>query len=370
MTRIRTLLVVIVPSMIAGGLLFGSASGHAEAGRDDVLGFWPAASETTTRPVLVAQADPWGRTRPRGPGGGPGAGPGGYGAGGYGVPPMPPMPPSPPSPHSRNHGRGVSVSIHDGKIEVDGIEELVQDQLERVADVLDNIPDLPPDVRERVKGRIRSVRDKLRARLGKLKSVDLDKIGPEMERMGDEIEKEMEGLDRDLSQFGDKFGKNFAQKFGKDFAKSFGPSRVTGGHDRDDSDDADDNDDDDKDKDAVELPPDRDTDAADPSDMGPGIDDLKNLVLNQTQKVQLAELRVDSDRRVADAKRELETMSERLHDALGNDRADAEDIATQIDLISQKEATIRKARILTWLKVRGMLDKDQRKKVEAAAKHH
>jgi hypothetical protein len=362
MTRVRRLLATIVPSMIAGGFLFGSTSGHAEAGRDDTLGFWPAASDTATRPVVVAQADPWARPRPR-----PSAPPAPPAPPAAGIPPMPPMPPSPPSRHSRNHGHGVSVSIHDGKIELDGIEELVQDQLERVSDVLDNIPDLPPDVRERVRNRIRSVRDKLRVRLGKLKSMDLDKIGPEMERMGDEIEKEMEGLDKDLSQFGDKFGKNFAQKFGKDFAKNFGPSQVTPRHDRDNSDDADDDDDDDKD--AVALPPDRDTDV-DPSDPRAALPDLKNLVLDQTQKVQLAQLRVDSDRRVADAKRELEAMSERLHDALGNDRADADDIARQIDLISQKEATIRKARILTWIKVRGMLDKDQRKRIEAATKHH
>jgi hypothetical protein len=365
MTRIGALLASIVPSMIAGGLLFGSTAGHAEAGRDDALGFWPAASDTTARPVRVAQADPWARTRPRAPiPPAPSAPPA------VPVPGMPPMPPTPPSPHSHHHGRGhgVSVSIHDGKIELDGLEEMVQDQLERVADVLDNLPDVPPDVRERVKSRVRAVRDKLRVRLGKLKSMDLDHLGPEMERMGDEIEKEMEGLDKDLAQFGDKFGKGFAQKFGRDFARSL-PGRIAP-HDRDNSDDADDDDDDSDDKDAAVLPPDRPTDMVDPSEMGPAIADLKDLVLDQTQKVQLTQLRLDSDRRVADAKRELDAMSERLHDALGNDGVDADDIARQIDLISQKEATIRKARILTWIKVRGMLDKDQRKRVEAAAKHH
>jgi hypothetical protein len=261
----------------------------------------------------------------------------------------------------------VSVSIHDGKLEVDGIEEMVQDQLERVAGVLDNIPDLPPDVRARVKSRIRSVRNRLRVRLGELKSMDLDKIGPEMERMGDEIEKEMEGLDKELSQFGDQFGKNFAQKFGKDFAKSFGPNHVASGRDHDDSGDDDDDDDDGDDKDAVPMPPNTD---ADPSDPRAALPDLKDFVLDQAQKLQLAQLRAESDRQVADAKRELDAMSERLHDALGNSRADADDIARQIDMISRQEATIRKARILTWLKVRGLLDNDQRKKIEAAAKHH
>ena len=362
MSRIGALLGAIVPSMIAGGFLFGSTAGHAEAGRGDALGFWPVASDTTARPVLVAQADPWARPRSRPP-----------------IPPAPPappaapapgIPPAPPAPHSRNHGhgRGVSVSIHDGKIELDGLEDMVQDQLDRVSGVLDNLPDVPPDLRERVKARVRAVRDKLRVRLGKLKTLDLDKLGPEMERMGDEIEKEMEGLDKDLAQFGDRFGKNFAQKFGKDFARSFGPSHAGPGPARDNSDDGDDDDDDD-DKDAAVLPPDRPTDMLDPSEMGPSIAVLKDLVLDQTQKLQLAQLRADSDRQVADAKRELDVMSERLHDALGNDRVDAADIARQIDQISLKEATIRKARILTWIKVRGMLGEDQRKKVEAAARH-
>jgi hypothetical protein len=367
MSRVQLLLGTLVPSMIAGGLMFGSATGHAEAGRDGTLGFWPAASETTTRPVLVAQADPWSHTRPRSP-----IPPVPPAPPAPGVPPMPPMPPSPPSSHSRHHrpGGGVNVSIHDGKIEIDGIQEMVQDQLERIADVLDHLPDVPPDVRERVKGRVRSVREKIRVRLGHLRSMDLDKIGPEMERMGDEIEKEMEGLDKDLAQFGDKFGKSFAQKFGKDFARKLGPPRVTSGHDRDDSDDGDDDDDDDDDRDAVTMPPGAETDLDPTADMGPAIADLGNLVLSQTQKVKLAQLRLDSDQRVALAKRELEVMSSQLHDALDNVSASEADIERRIDQISVQEATIRKARILTWIKVRGLLDKDQRRKVEAAAKHH
>jgi hypothetical protein len=265
----------------------------------------------------------------------------------------------------------MSVSIHDGKIEIDGIEEMVQDQLDRVADVLDNLSDAPPDVRDRVKGRVKSVRDKLKLRLGKLKSLDLDKIGPEMERMGDDIEKDMEGLDKDLEQLGGKLGKHFAEKFGKDFARNFGPGHLPGNQYRDNSDDGDDDaDDDDDDRAAVALPPNVDTDRVDPSDLRAAIADLKDLGLDQSQRELLAKLRADSDRRVADARRELEAMSDRLHDTLGNAGASEDDIARQIDLISQKEATIRKARILAWVKARAVLDGDQRKRVEAAAKKH
>jgi hypothetical protein len=346
MSRLGTLFATVLPSMIAGGLLLGSA---------------PAASETTGA-LVVAQADPRPRSWSRSP-----------------VPPVPPtppvpgtyaVPPVPPAPH-RGHGRGISVSIHDGRIEIDGIEELVQDQLERVAAVLDNLPDVPPDVRDRVKGRVKSVRDRLRARFGRLRSLDLDRIGPEMERMGEEIERDMEGLDEDLEQLGAKLGKHFAEKFGRDFARSFGPSHlsVPGGHDRDHSDDGDDDDDDaDDDTDAEALPPNLDADLVDPSDRRAAIAGLKDLHLDPGQQQQLARLRADSERQITEAKRELEAMSDRLHDALGDAGASEADVARQIDLISAKEATIRKARILAWMKVRTLLDQDQRKKVEAAAR--
>ena len=67
---------------------------------------------------------------------------------------------------------------------------------------------------------------------------------------------------------------------------------------------------------------------------------------------------------------ELERMSNRLHDTLREPSASEADIARQIDSISAKEATIRKVRILAWVKARNMLRKDQRQQVEAAAKKH
>jgi|GEM_PF-1271609 len=362
MTRVSTLFLTVLPSMIAGGFLFASAFGHAETGRDGQLGSWPAASDTATQRVLVAQADPWAtprsrRTPPTPPA--PPAPPAPYVGG---VPPVPPLPPMPARTHSR-HGRGVSVSFHDGKLEVDGIADLIQGQLEGVADALDNLPDVPPDVRERVKERVKAVRKKVNARLGQLKSMDVDKIGPEMERMGDEIEKEMEGLDKDLEKLGSGFGKHFAQKFGKDLAKSIDQSQRNSAKDRDDDDgDSDDEDD----QGAVAMPPGVDSDL-DPAGLPP-IADLKNLTLEPGQKVQLAKLRAEADRQVSAAKRSLDEMSSRLHDALGDGGASESDIARQIDSISAQEAIIRKARILTWVKARNVLHADQRKMVESAAK--
>lgn len=369
MNRVRLVLSVIVPSLVVGGFLFGSGLGHADAGRDGSLGDWPATSDHATG-VRVAQADPWGNGRPAGP-------------------PAPPAPPDAPVPYGRHtRNRGMAVKIRDGKLEIDGIQELVQEQLLRVDDILDNIPDLPVAERMRIKARVRAVRGKLRSQLGRLKSIDLDQIGPELERMGDEIEREMEGLDKDLAPFGDQFGKSF-EKFGKDLAKDLTknlsipaipaipgvpaapavPSRVVPSRrDADHSDEADSDGDDGDERGAAPMPPGADVDAsADPADMRAAIADLKGLTLDQEQKAKLVQLRATADQQIAQAKRDLDEMSTQLHASLGDLNASEAEIASQIDKISEKEAMIRKARILAWVRVRSLLTKDQRKLVESAA---
>jgi hypothetical protein len=354
-SRVRTLFVTALPSAIIGGFLFGSAFGHAETGSGGALGFWPAASDSATGSVIVAQADPR-PPRYRGP-----------------IPPPPPAPPAPPTaapppvppapPTVRvrgRHGRGLSLSIHDGKIEVDGIAELVTEQLENVSNLLDQLPDVPPDVRERLRGRIRGVRDKINARLGRLKSMDLDRLdrlGPEVEQLGDEIAKEMEGLDKDLAQLDRKFGRGFARGAGPS-APSAAPAIAHS------SEDGDDDDDDDDDKDTVVVGP----DTSDPASMAPAIAALDHLGLDPNQRAQLAKLRAESDRKIDGAKRELERLSGQLHEALLATSVNQADIERQIDSISTQEAAIRKARILTWIKARELLRKDQRKMVEAAVK--
>jgi hypothetical protein len=357
-SRVRTLFALVLPSALAGGLLFASAFSRADAGSGGARGFWPAAADQAPRTgrVLVAQAEP--PAPPR------------HGAPVPAIPPMPPVPPPPappPPPAHRGHGHnhGVSVSIHGGKVEIDGIAELVQESLEKALETLDHLPDVPPDTRMRLRGRILGMRGKISARLGRLKSMDLDRLGPELERMGDEIERQMEGLDEELAQIGEKIGKGFAKKFGKDFAKSIGPgipSVSPGSHDADD--DADDDDDDD-DRPAAVLPPAPGPDVGD-LDVGPAIAALKGLALDADQKAELARLRRDSDRQITAAKAELARMSSQLHDTLRDAEAKEADVAQQIEAISTKEAAIRKARILTWLKVRHMLHADQRRQVEEA----
>jgi hypothetical protein len=196
--------------------------------------------------------------------------------------------------------------------------------------------------------------------------MDIDKLGPEVERMGDEIEKAMEGLDKDLEHLGDKLGKNLSDKISRDFAKRGLPGRppVVIDHSDGNDDDADDDSGDDDDND-MGLPATAE-DALDPSDVRDRIAALKAVSLDPSQKAKLAKLRADSEAEIRSAQAERDEMSSKLHARLGDAAASEGEISSLIDRISAKEAAIRKARILTWVKARKLFNAEQQKKIEAA----
>src|SRR5262249_52408652 len=132
------------------------------------------------------------------------------------------------------------------------------------------------------------------------------------------------------------------------------------------NDDGDDDDDDD-DKDAVVVAPDSDGDPA-IADIGPAAAAIRSIQLDAGQRAAPAKLRADSGAQVQSARRRLETRAHRLPDTLRNASASEDDIARQIESISAVEATIRKARILSWVRARSLLHKDQRRLVEEAVK--
>lgn len=337
MSRVRTLFSVVLPSMLAGGLLFTSAFGHAAAG-DTQLGFWPAASDATTPgagklppPKPATPAPP---TTPRPPRTTP-------------TPPNPPTPPTPPRPIKA--GGGVSVSVHNGSIQIDGIKDMVLGQLDHARTALRSNPQIPKDVRDKLLGRLDKVRVTVDKRLSNLKLTDLDKLEEEMEKMGAEIEEAMEGLDEEMSKLGDKLAKDFGKNFGPNFHVDFD-------HDHDDDDD-----------DHIPMAPDVDIDADD-DDMKDAISDLRDLALKPAQRDAITKLRNDSDKSVATAKRQVDELSAKLHMALRNPATADVDVARYVDQISAQEAVIRKARILAWVQARRVLDDGQRKKIEDASK--
>ncbi len=336
MSRIRTLFTIVVPSMLAGGLVFNSALGNA-AGRDENFGFWPAASDVAaptprTPPTPPTPVTP--RTPPTPP-----------------TPVTPRTPPTPPTPPAKRGGAGsgVSVSITNGKVQIDGLHDMVLGQLDSARESIKNNQAIPKDVRDKVVARLDKVRATVDKRLKNLKLTDLDQLGSEMEKMGEEIEQAMEGLDKDFDTAAAKLGKDFGKKFGKSFTVNIN---------------GDDDDDDDDDIGSIDTP---DVDADD-DDMKDAIKDLRDMALKPAQKDKINKLRADSDKAVGAAKKQMDDLSQKLQTALGNPAVTDAEIARLVDQISAQEATIRKSRIQAWAQARRELDEAQRKRIEDAAK--
>lgn len=378
MSRIRTLFTTIIPALAAGGLLFGTASGHASAG-DGPPGFLPVAADTggtdddadaddarRAPGKRTADAPRRHRTPPTPPAPPEPPDPPEPPAGWDHSRPLPPLPPAPPHLQGRKGGPGrISISVRNGKVQIDGLEGFTRHQLDAVGQLIRNNPDIPKEARDKVLARLDRARTIVDKRLKNLSTTDLDKIGDEMEKMGDELEKAMEGLEEEMGKLGDKLGKDLARKLGKDFAKSFKPGKIQ--INPGDDNDAHDDDDGDDDAHAVVVMPDADADG----DAHDAIQDLKDLTLKPDQRDRIAKLHATSEQEISRARKQLDDASKRLEIALADAKTSDADISRYIDQVSMHEAAIRKARLLAWVNARRLLDDAQRKKIEdAARKNH
>jgi len=355
MIGVRKLFVFVIPSMLVGGLVFRNTFGHAAAGTGDLFGYWPAASDVGSTDAAQRKRIPPAPPVPDR----------------WAQPPTPPTPPTPPRGH-RSHGRhgggrSVSISINGNHIQINGIDDLVAEHLDAVREMLRTNPNIPKDVRDKIVARMDRVKHIVDKRLKNLKTTDIDKLDDAMEKMGEELEQAMAGLDQDLAQLGDKLAKDLAKQVGKDLLKNFTKDKFKldfnkPDDDDDDDDNNDDNDGDNDDDDAGSV----DADSSDP-DVGDAIGDL-DVMLKPAQKDAIVKLRTDSDARVAGYKKQLDDASKRLEAALGDPRTSDADISRYVDQVSSHEASIRKARLLAWAQARRVLDADQVKKIETAAK--
>jgi hypothetical protein len=325
---IRKLFITVLPSMLVGGLVFGSAVGSADDGRT-LVGFWPAASDVgvTNAAKKTGATDKTGAP----------------------TPPVPPKPPRPP-----RAGGGFSVSVHDGKVQIGGVDHLIDSQIDQALQSIASDPNIPPAIRDKLVKRVEKVRAKVKQRVATIDADDLgdlgEELGEELGKMGEEIGEEMEELGKEM----ERLGRHFDKKMGKDFAEQM--ARKWGNFDvhidRGDWDDDDDDDDDDLD--------------VDDDDLDDVVRDLGDLKLQAPQRDAIKKLRIDSDAKVAAAKRELARAEEHLQRQLANTSASDAEISRAIDSVTQQEAAIRKARILAWVNARRVLDDSQRKKVESA----
>jgi hypothetical protein len=307
------LLTTIIPSLLAGGLLFGSALTEAQPA--------PPTAPTPPTPPTAPMVKP----------------------------PKPPKPPKPAKP---------DISIH---LDLDNLDNMVDEQIQHALEAIGSDPHIPQHVRDAVKKRLEKVRVKVKSRLAKVNPSDLEELGEELGRMGEEIGEEMEQFGEEMEKFGKQFEKQFDKKFEKQLEKQLKLKHWSqkSGHqpvviDLGDSDDEDD-------LDSV-------TDFDDMDDLSDALKDLSSLKLDQQQRAALKQLRADSDAKVARAKVDLDRASEALQRLLEDTNVDPRQIAQSIDNVTRLEADIRKARILAWVTARKLLDNSQRQKVEAAAR--
>jgi Spy/CpxP family protein refolding chaperone len=98
-----------------------------------------------------------------------------------------------------------------------------------------------------------------------------------------------------------------------------------------------------------------------------GLGDLPDLTLKPGQREQIVKLRMSYEKEITVVRKQLDDASRRLEVALADPRTSDVEIAKYVDQVSSHEAAIRKARLLTWVNARRVLDEAQRKKIEDAA---
>lgn len=315
MSRVRHVLIIVLPSMLVGGLLFG---------------FWPARADN---------GDPWNRGAP--------------------VPPAPPSPPSMPTPPTPPPPPGTPVMAGGhAKISVENVSEMVRKQLDQARDMVRDSPHIPPQVRATVLARLERVRAAVERRLARMKPSDLKDLGDEVERVSDDIEQAMDGLDEDLTRLGKELSKQFGKQWAKEWKKQWKKQAAEDAEAEDQSGDGEDG----EDGDVAGPPP------VDPEDARNAIADVRGIALQPQQRVQIQRLREQTERQIAEAQTQLAALSSKLEEALKNPRVSDDEVTMYVDHISATEATIRKAKLLAWVGARRLLDEQQRAKIEAAAR--
>ncbi len=260
---------------------------------------------------------------------------------------------------------------------LDGIRSLVRGRLSAARQAI-AAANMPPPLRAKVLARFDKVNSIVDRRLAKIDFRNLDQLEAQMEGLGEEIEEAMDGLEDEieaLAKNDPNLKRQLKQLGDLDFDMSFG------GRGRD-------HDDDDDDKawrwatppappappsgPAAPMPPMPPVAPAPPAGYGydydvqgsAGYDDSAfdgaALQLRPDQRNNLRAVRQQADAQIKVAKKTLDKLSDQLSTALRNPNAQPAEVNGLVDAISANEATIRKARINSWLRARNLLDARQR----------
>jgi hypothetical protein len=230
------------------------------------------------------------------------------------------------------------VHVHDGKVDLIGVEDSVRKATERaIAQAQDTIAaDKTLSPKDRAK--LETLIAQMRVTLQRMARAS---IRASMDQSSDSVV-DFKRLGKELGDLGKELGDELRDHY----------SRASSLHVEVDDDD----------EDALGDAPDMD----DADELDDAVRDLRDLKLAPEQHAKLVQLRADSDRRAAVAKAALHAASKKLHEQISNDACD-DDIAKSIDAVSRQEAELRKARILAWTGARRLLNDAQRKRVEAVA---
>lgn len=247
-------------------------------------------------------------------------------------------------------------------------------QIDQARQQIVNDPNIPDAVRGKVLKRLDKALKAVEKKLGNLNfNGDWDAFGAQMEAFGESMSEAFDGMDGDFEDL----GKDIEQEVAK--ALKGRMKHFKGGIHIDIDGDGDDDD-------VMVLPvppvppmapmapmppmpptPGHGGVTIDMSDMDVAID-LDALDLQGGQRTALRQLIEDEQRAVQPAEEQLAQLSEKLREALENDNVDEATINKYVDQMSEREAIIRKARLNAWAKARRLLDDDQRQQIQRAGR--
>ncbi len=273
------------------------------------------------------------------------------------------------------NGDSVTINGHVGLSALDGIRAMVRGRLAgaRTAILHSN---MPPQLRDRALARFDKVNAIVNRKLTKIDLSDLDQLGEQMEELGEEIEEAMEGIEDELEELA-KSDPTLRRQL-----KQLGGDLKFEDNDGDGDDDswglsmpvppvppvppvAP----------VAPVPPVPPLPPLPPGPIAgwsstdvPGYNsrsfDGSDLKLRPDQRTSLRAVRQQSDATISVAKKELDKLSAQLDSALRNKNTAPNQALRLVDAISAQEAIIRKARVSAWLQSRALLDDDQRATLE------
>jgi len=125
------------------------------------------------------------------------------------TPPSPPSAPKAPKPPKAPKAGGSGMHI-----QIDGLDDMINEHIDQALRSVSRDPNIPTAVRDKITKRLEKVKQKIRAKTanGKIDPDDFDDLG-------EEIGEEMEEFGKEMEKWGEEFGENMEKKFGGNHVK-------------------------------------------------------------------------------------------------------------------------------------------------------